>query len=131
MRKDNIHTAIIGLGSNINPRQNIIKAKTRLAKDCKILAESRFVTTKPIGKKNQADFLNGAILLETNQSKDKLRVYLKNIEVSLGRKRTNKNFGPRTIDLDILAWNNKVVSRDFYERDFVRDSVLELMRLTL
>lgn len=121
-----MHSAIIGLGSNIEAQRNIEKAKALLAKDLKIIAESRFLITKPLGKSDQADFLNGAILIETNLNVEELKDHLKTIETSLGRVKADNDFGPRTIDLDILVWGNKIIKKDFYERDFVRTSVLEL-----
>ena len=122
-----MHNAIVGLGSNIDPLKNIEKAKILVAKEFKVLAESQFLTTKPLGKTDQANFLNGALLLETGKSVAQLKNSLKKIEISLGRKKSGKDFGPRIIDLDLLVWDQNVVNKDFYERDFVRTSVLELM----
>ena len=123
-----MNSVIIGVGSNIKPRQNIKKAKILLAQNLKILAQSRFLTTKPFGKTNQANFINGAILIETSLKVEELRNHLKGIEQVLGRNTSaNKEFGARTIDLDILVWNEKIVNKDFYERDFVRNSILELL----
>ncbi|OGX24385.1 MAG: 2-amino-4-hydroxy-6-hydroxymethyldihydropteridine diphosphokinase [Omnitrophica WOR_2 bacterium RIFCSPHIGHO2_01_FULL_48_9] len=122
-----MNTVIIGLGSNIQPHANIEKARTILAQNFKVLAESIFVKTKPLGPESQPDFINGAVLLATNLDYDALRAELKDIEKSLGRDLQVKRFGPRTIDLDILVWNNKVIDPDFYERDFLKQSVLELI----
>ena len=122
-----MNTAVIGLGSNIKPQENISKAKKQLARDFKILSQSRFMTTKPLGMPDQADFLNGAILLETDLEAEELKTHLRKTEAALGRKHTGKHFGPRTIDLDLLVWNGQVVNKDFYERDFVQTSVLELL----
>ena len=126
MPKGKKHNVIIGLGSNIEPEDNTRKAKGLLAQFVKILAESRFLKTKPYGKKDQPDFLNGAILVETSQSREDLNKILKKIEKTLGRIKSVKNFGPRTIDLDILIWDDEIINKDFYDRDFVRASVLEL-----
>ena len=60
-----MNRAVVGLGSNIEPDQNIQKAKGYLAKKFSILAESRFKRTKPIGSVVQPDFINGVILIET------------------------------------------------------------------
>jgi 2-amino-4-hydroxy-6-hydroxymethyldihydropteridine diphosphokinase len=123
-----LNTVIIGMGSNINPRLNIRKAKQLLARQFHLAAESKFVRTKPIGLKKQNDFLNGAVLITTPLSRSRLKLDLKQIEARLGRNvSARKHYGPRTIDLDILVWNGEVVGRDFYNREFTRKSVFELM----
>jgi len=45
----------------------------------------------------------------------------------MGRDRSLPKFGPRTIDLDILIWNKKVVDEDYYKRDFLRKGVEEII----
>ncbi len=122
-----MNTVIIGLGSNINPGTNIEKARALLGEKFRILAESQFIKTKPLGPLKQPNFLNGAVLAVTPLDYDALRAKLKEIEKKMGRIVQIKNFGPRTIDLDILVWNNKVVDPDLYERDFLRKSVLQLI----
>lgn len=119
--------AIIGMGSNVSPEANVSKAKRFLKKHCLFLGESKFVKTKPVGYKEQNDFLNGAVVVATPQNRSQFKSTLKKIEAQLGRKRQANFYGPRTIDLDILVWNGKVVDRDFYTRNFIRQSVLELM----
>ena len=122
-----MNTAIIGLGSNINAEVNILKAKAILAQDYEVINESRFGKTKPIGPSLQPDFINGALLLKTELNYQQLRRQLKYIEAALGRTETMEKCGPGPIDLDIIVWNNKIIHRDFYERSFIRDTVLELL----
>ena len=121
------HTAVIGLGSNINPQTNIAEAKKILGQKYTILAESQFVVTKPIGTTTQPDFINGAVLIKTALAQERVKKDLKNIEISLGRRHETDKFGPRTIDLDIVVWNNQVMDQDFYQRDFLKQSTLELI----
>ena len=122
-----MNKAVIALGSNIQPRIHIEKAKKLIAGRFMALAESKFVQTKPIGYINQNYFTNGAVLIETPMNFDELNTALKEIETALGRKRGALHFGPRTIDLDIVVWNSQVIHRDFFERDFLKKSVLELL----
>ena len=121
-----MNTAVIGLGSNIDPDQNIPKAREALSKHFKIMGESRFIKTKPIGCIGE-DFINGAVLIYTDATCVQLRSTLKDIEVSLGRTKEMSGYHARVIDLDMVIWNNAVVDDDFYKRDFVRQSVLELL----
>ena len=121
-----MNTVVVGVGSNIHPQKNTVKAKALLGRQHKLLAESTFQKTKPIGWAEQPDFLNGAILLETEQTLEQFKNSLKNIELSLGREQTSHPDGPRTIDLDILVWNGEIINQDFYERKFVQEAVLEI-----
>jgi 2-amino-4-hydroxy-6-hydroxymethyldihydropteridine diphosphokinase len=121
-----VSTVIIGLGSNMDPMFHIAEAKKYLAKQYRLIKESRFVKTKPIGFLDQADFINGAVMIQTQEDLPTLKSSLKQIEQQMGRKQKANPYGPRTIDLDILVWNQKIIDQDFYHRDFVRQAVLEL-----
>ncbi len=122
-----MNTVIIGVGSNINPQENIARAKAIISSHHILLSESQFIETTPIGVKNQSNFLNGAFLAQTTFDRSAFNNYLKSLEEQLGRKPSKIKGGPRTIDLDIIVWNNEVVHPDFQMRDFVRNSVLELL----
>ncbi len=122
-----MNQAVIAFGSNISPAQNIQKAKKHLSAHADILNESRITQTKPIGIQDQPDFLNGSWLIETGLSQKILNQHLKKIEDSLGRDRTAKKFGPRTIDLDIIVWNNAIVDPDVFTRDFLKAEIAELL----
>jgi 2-amino-4-hydroxy-6-hydroxymethyldihydropteridine diphosphokinase len=119
--------AAVGIGSNINPKENIEKVINILANEHTLLKKSTFIKTIPIGYTNQPDFLNGSILIETTFTFEQFTFYLKNVEKRLGRVKIANKYGPRIIDLDIIVWNNKIVDKDFYERDFLKQSVLELL----
>ena len=79
------------------------------------------------GIQNQPDFINGAFLIETIFEIEELKSSLKDIESHLGQTQTADKFGPRTIDLDVLVWNNTVVNKDVYERAFIQASIAELI----
>lgn len=122
-----MNSAVVHVGSNIDPYRNIERLKNILKKDQHLVAESAFVFTKPIGILSQPDFLNGAYLIKTALEMKDLETYLKEVEISLGRKETDEKFGPRTIDLDIVVWNGHIVHRDVHERDFVKDAVRQVL----
>ena len=117
---------VVELGSNIEPEKYIPKAKQLLSEKFKIISESKFVQTKPIGGIPQPDFINGAILLETELNAQELKTVLKSLEEQLGREKGSPPFGPRTIDLDIVVWNGEIIDQDFYKRAYLKESVLEL-----
>ena len=122
-----MNTAVVGVGSNLNAAQNIARAKEALSREHRLNKESVFVKTSPIGFSDQPDFMNGAFLVTTELSIDAFKDYLSGLETRLGRVRTENKYGPRTIDLDIVGWNGKIVNKDFYERDFVRKAVVEVL----
>lgn len=122
-----MNRVIVGLGSNIEPDKNIERAKKTLTRKYKVVAESSFRQTKSIGDIQQADFINGAILLETERDSEQLKVELTQIETELGRSQEHNHNEPRTIDLDIILWNETIMDQDFYKRDYLKQSVLELL----
>lgn len=122
-----MNRAVIGIGSNISPEANTGAAIDEIARGQRLLKRSELIWTKPIGTAAQGDFLNGAVLIETDLELESLRRWLREVEDRLGRVRTGDRFGPRTIDLDIVVWNSRVLDRDIYSRDFLRQSVLQVL----
>ena len=122
-----MNTAVIGIGSNIKPVANVRKAINIISDSHECVAISRIRKTKPVGYKDQPDYLNGAMLISTHQSMRELRKWLKSVEDNLGRIRTKNRYGPRTIDLDILVWNKRIVDDDVFQRDFLKKAVEELL----
>lgn len=123
-----MNKAVIGVGSNIDPEKNIKKTRSIFKKEQSLIRESSLVVTKPIGYTDQPDFINGAFLIETKLSFKELATYLKEVENRLGRIRTANKYGPRTIDLDIVVWNGMIVDDDYYKRDYLKNSVHEVLR---
>ena len=104
----------LSLGGNIGDvEQNFIKALNLLnsADGCEVLSVSSIYKTKPVGLVEQPDFLNICVKLYTKmQPLDTLNI-CKQIENELGRVRESK-WGPRTIDIDILLYDNQIVNSD-------------------
>jgi 2-amino-4-hydroxy-6-hydroxymethyldihydropteridine diphosphokinase len=121
-----MNTAILSIGSNIDAEANIRKMLEILGRKVKIIKISSFLKTRPIGIENQPDFTNGAVKIETDLGKKELTYLLKKVEEKLGRDRSAPKFGPRTIDLDIVIWNNEIVDDDYNNRDFLKKSIQEI-----
>ncbi|MFA5326553.1 MAG: 2-amino-4-hydroxy-6-hydroxymethyldihydropteridine diphosphokinase [Prolixibacteraceae bacterium] len=121
-----MNNCIIGIGSNVDADTNIQEMLKLLAEDVEIVQVSTMIQTKPIGIAEQADFTNGAVLIQTEKDVKALKSYLKKLEDKMGRDRTQKKFGSRNIDLDILIWNDTIIDPDYYTRDFLRNSAAEL-----
>ncbi len=101
--------AFIGLGSNLGDRiGSIQKAIGEISKLGDISALSSLYETEPVGVEDQPDFINCVIKLEANLSPYDLLVSLQSVEKKLGRERREK-WEPRTIDLDIIFYNNLVI----------------------
>lgn len=108
------HSAVIGIGSNISPQENLPKSVQALASASEILAVSKVYRTSPVGGRGP-DFLNAAVLLKTRLSVRDLREgVLREIESRLGRHRSADPNSPRTIDLDILIFDGVVVDENIW-----------------
>jgi len=109
--KHSTNLAYLSLGSNIEPEQNLPKAVAKLAQYGRIRATSSIWQTAAVGFSDQPDFLNAAVLLETEMTARILRQQaITHIENSLRRVRTENKNGPRTIDIDIMLFNRDVLS---------------------
>lgn len=122
-----MNECVLGIGSNINPEENIRKMLCLLAKDHLVGKHSSWVKTAPIGITDQDDFVNGAVHVKTQHCIEEFKIYLKKLEDKMGRDRTLPKYGPRVIDLDIVVWNGDIKDDDYYTRDFVRNSVNQLL----
>ncbi|MCK4662319.1 MAG: 2-amino-4-hydroxy-6-hydroxymethyldihydropteridine diphosphokinase [Bacteroidales bacterium] len=102
------------LGSNIKSRHNYIeKACNMIQRDLgKIVNSSAYYETEPWGFDTKNFFLNKIIIVETLLSPEKLLSATQTIEKKLGRKRDNKRYNSRTIDIDILFYNKKTINTD-------------------
>jgi len=104
-----MNKAYIALGSNINPRNEFLEQainEIEQIKQTSIVKLSSIYETDPVGFEDQEKFLNQVIEIETNCSAVELLEECQMIERKLGRKREVR-WGPRTIDLDILLYNQE------------------------
>lgn len=98
--------ARIGIGSNVGDSELAIdRACAALAGLGRVIARSSLYRTRAWGVTDQPDFLNAAVLLDTELGVRALLGALKTIEADLGRIPTFR-WGPRAIDLDILAYDD-------------------------
>jgi 2-amino-4-hydroxy-6-hydroxymethyldihydropteridine diphosphokinase len=103
-------TAYIGIGSNVGDRElHCRKAIELLGEAEKLTAVSSLYCTEPVGYQEQEDFINAVVAVETNRSPEELLNLCRSIEDRLGRKREIR-WGPRTADLDILLYGDRVVN---------------------
>jgi len=127
--------AFISVGANIEPQHNIRTALALLQKRAPVVASSTFYRTEPLGRPGQPLFLNGVWLIRSQSGPREVRDgILHPIERQLGRRRTADRFAPRTIDLDLILYDDLVVSdgdltlpHGDLRRPFVYVPVLELL----
>ena len=128
----------LGVGSNLGDRRRNIKSalkKISGLKNTRLLKISKIIETEPVGgPPTQGRFLNAALKIDTGLTPLSLLKKLKKIEQELSRVRSVR-FGPRTIDLDILFYGDKIIRRKDLEiphprmfgREFVIKPLLEVI----
>lgn len=108
------HKAYLSIGSNIGDREGYLDfAIDRLnaMPDTKVTAVADYIETKPYGEVEQDDFLNGALEIETLKSPEELLLAVMAVEKEAGRERTI-HWGPRTLDIDILFYDDIVLREE-------------------
>lgn len=106
--------AFIGLGSNVGDRLNLIVQAKELIKqmDCNITQQSSIYETPPWGFEAEQHFLNQIIQVTTSMEPSALINELLAIEKKLGRIRVSEDYASRTMDLDILFFNNDILNEN-------------------
>lgn len=110
-----MNTIYLGLGSNLGYKENNMKkAISMIGKELKITKISPLYMTEPVGYKRQGMFLNCVVEAETGKSPRQLLLFLKSVEKNLRRKKTFR-YGPRTIDIDILFFGDRIVKTKYLQ----------------
>ena len=108
------HKAYIAFGSNIGDSKALIDEaihKLDIRTDSVVEMVSSYITTKPYGEVEQDDFLNGCLTLKTLLTPHELLIVLNEIEKEAGRTR-EIHWGPRTLDLDIIFYDDIILDDD-------------------
>lgn len=96
---------LLGIGSNIEPHQNIAQIIHSLLDEFPVLTLSRVLEIPPVGMNSQRDFLNVVVFIKTDYVEIELKSVCNAIETKLGRNRNDpdRKTKDRSADLDILA----------------------------
>lgn len=125
------HIVAVGIGSNLGDRRGHVEhALARLASlpETELLARSGLIETEPVGPVAQERFINAAATIRTALEPVGLLEHLQEIERERGRRRSEETrWGPRSLDLDILLYADRVIDRPgltvphprMHEREFV------------
>ena len=121
-----MNVAIILIGSNLHPQENIKKCLLLLMDRVTLTDRSQIWKTKSFGSEGP-DFLNLALKVNTDLHEKQLKAkILRKIESKLGRVRLSDKNAPRTIDMDIVIFNNKVLDNEIWEKIYIALPVSEL-----
>lgn len=127
----------IGIGSNqalpIEQAKQAITALNNI-KDTKLVTCSSLYRSAPMGPQDQPDYVNAIAKIETTLSALELLDALQAIEQEQGRERKENRWGPRTLDLDIILYADKMIDNDrltiphygMKEREFVLYPLFEI-----
>lgn len=106
-------TAWLALGGNVGDSRGILERAVKTlcdGKDIRLAARSSDYRTPPWGFKYQPPFINLCIAVETTLSPRELLARAQEVELQLGRDRAHeKRWGPRTADIDIVAYDSLTV----------------------
>jgi 2-amino-4-hydroxy-6-hydroxymethyldihydropteridine diphosphokinase len=101
------HCILVSLGSNINKQKNTQKGLNAMASYFGDMALSRVFESESVGFSGE-NFYNLVVKTQTAKSIDDVCAALKTIEQDCGRRRHAEKFSPRTLDLDLLTYDNVV-----------------------
>lgn len=130
------HRAYLGLGSNLGDKQAYLEQAVKAldeTKGCRVAKVSSYLVTEPYGEVEQDDFLNACLSLDTLLSPSELLEKLHEIEQAAHRERLI-HWGPRTLDLDILLYDDEILETEdliiphveMHKREFVLKPLSEI-----
>ncbi|HFQ8227930.1 TPA: 2-amino-4-hydroxy-6-hydroxymethyldihydropteridine diphosphokinase [Citrobacter freundii] len=105
----------IALGSNLaSPLEQVNAAVNAIRElpESRVVAVSSFYRTPPLGPQDQPDYLNAAVALETTLEPETLLDHTQHIELQQGRVRKAERWGPRTLDLDIMLFGDRIINSE-------------------
>jgi 2-amino-4-hydroxy-6-hydroxymethyldihydropteridine diphosphokinase len=127
-----VTVAYVGIGSNLGDRERLVRRAAELIGAVRL---STVIETEPWGHEDQPMFLNAVAELETPLTARQLLDHLLDVERRLGRERVGPQWGPRTIDLDLLLFGDEAIEEPglvvphprLTEREFVLKPLVELV----
>jgi len=121
-------SALIGMGSNIEPEAHLLSAAGELRLRFPGVRFSSVYRSKAVGMEGD-DFLNACCLIDHVRSRSELVEWLKGMEDRHGRDRSEGSWKPRTLDLDLLAYGEEVLDDDLYRYPHVYVPASELIEV--
>jgi len=114
-----VHRVYLSLGSNIQPEVNLPRAIDLLQQFGEVRKVSNAWESEAVGS-DGPNFLNSCVLFVTEMLYRELKEsVIHQIEAELGRKRSADKYAPRTIDIDIVLFDDKVCDEKYWKQAFV------------
>jgi dihydroneopterin aldolase/2-amino-4-hydroxy-6-hydroxymethyldihydropteridine diphosphokinase len=101
---------VFSLGSNIQPASHLADALNAIDKKYGLMKISHVYETSPVNLKKQPAFWNMVAAVETDDPPAKIKKWLNDLEKKGGRVRNGNPNGPRTLDVDLILWNQSLVA---------------------
>lgn len=122
--------AYIGLGSNLGSPERQVRSALReldTISYSRCTKKSSLYRSRPLGSQDQPEYINAVAELRTRLNPQRLLSELHRIESIHGRRRSDKRWGPRTLDLDLLLYGSRRICSNIlcvphpglHRRDFV------------
>ena len=105
-----MHTTYLLLGSNVGDRRELLaSARSEIGRRIGVIEKaSHLFETAPWGYTDQPSFINQALCVKTPLTATKVLKAIRKIEDAAGRQRSI-NWGPRTLDIDILLYDDLMI----------------------
>ena len=121
------HSVYLILGSNIEPEKNTLQAIRFLYRVCNLVKVSSTWETVAVGS-DGPNFLNTALWIETPLNAEEIKTtIIADLEKQLGRIRTTDKNAPRTIDLDIVIYDQTLLEPALWKKAFIAIPMAELI----
>jgi len=105
---------LVGMGSNIEPEDNLLRAAVALRIQFDNVKFSSVYRSPAVGMDGD-DFLNACCIFHSNLTQTEVRQRMKALEDAQGRDRSRGSWKPRTIDLDMLMYDGEVMDDELYQ----------------
>lgn len=121
-----LNKIIVALGTNFDQKKNAFTAEAMMKSIFKDSSHvSKFLWTKPIDMKNSDKFLNFIVFAKTHYGLPQLTKAFKQLEKKCGRTKYDESRGIIKIDIDILQYGNEIFHKEDWNRDYVKELLLE------
>lgn len=134
---EGLHQVYLGLGSNLGNREGNIRQAIALISERvgEVTRQSSLIETEPWGFESENRFLNAVVLCETRLTPRQLLTATQRIERALGRRKKGGAYADRTVDIDILLYDDVTVNEPdlqiphplMNQREFVMKPLAEIL----
>lgn len=127
-RKRTANEFVVGISGNLSPLIYLPAAVRKLNEEpeIRLRGNSSVYITKPENDRDQPEYRNGAVIIETALNRADLKDLLKSVEKACGRVGNKDAYASRTVDLDVLVENGVVIDKDVNNRWYLQALIAEL-----